>query len=239
MRAVIVDDERLARNELRRMLDAAGGVELVGEARNAAEAVELIGRLRPDLVFLDIQMPDGDGFGVLERLECAPFVIFTTAYDHYALRAFEVSALDYLLKPIAPERLAAALTRAAGWQRPAPAPAGAERPLGRGQRIFVREGERCWFVPIEQIVLVESEGNYVRLCFGGHRPLVPRTLNAIGDRLDPALFFRANRRQIINLDCVESLVPWPNDGYLVRLAGGFEVEMSRRQARLFHAAQRF
>ena len=239
MRAVIVDDERLARNELRRMLEAAGSVELVGEARNAAEAAELIGRLRPELVFLDIQMPDADGFQLLERLDAAPFVIFTTAFDHYALRAFEVSALDYLVKPVVPERLAAAVAKAAAWQRAQPAPADGEGALRRGQRIFVRDGDHCWFVPVEQIVMIESEGNYARLWFGDHRPLVPRSLNAIEDRLDPALFFRANRRQIINTEAIESLVPWPNDGYLVKLTGGIDVEMSRRQARVFLATRRF
>ncbi len=121
MKAVLVDDEQLARNELRRMLQAASGVELIGEARNVAEAVALIDQLRPTLVFLDIQMPDGDGFAVLEQIETSPFVIFTTAFDHHALRAFEVSALDYLLKPIATERLAAALARAAAWASAAPA----------------------------------------------------------------------------------------------------------------------
>ena len=238
MRAVIVDDERLARNELRRMIEATGSVELVGEARNAAEAAELIDRLRPELVFLDIQMPDADGFELLERLDAAPFVIFTTAYDHYALRAFEVSALDYLVKPVAPERLAAALAKVAAWERARPATADGDRALGRGQRFFVRDGDRCWFVPVEQIVLIESEGNYARLWFGAHRPLVPRSLHAIEDRLDPVLFFRANRRQIINTEAIESLVPWPNDGYLVKLAGGVEVEMSRRQARVFLATRR-
>jgi two-component system LytT family response regulator len=241
MRAVIVDDERLARNELRRMIEAAGSVELIGEAKNAAEAVEMIDRLRPELVFLDVQMPDADGFELLERLDAAPFVIFTTAFDHYALRAFEVSALDYLVKPVAAERLSAALAKAAAWQRAQPspaAPAGPEQALARGQRIFVRDGDRCWFVPVEQILLIESEGNHARLWFGEHRPLLPRSLNSIEERLDPAVFFRANRRQIINTEAIESLVPWPNDGYLVKLTGGIEVEMSRRQARMFLATRR-
>jgi two-component system LytT family response regulator len=234
VKALLVDDERLARNELRRMLELVDGVEVVGEARNVGDAVDQITRLRPDLVFLDVQMPDGDGFDVLDRLDEAPAVIFTTAFDHYALQAFEVNALDYLVKPIAPERLAAAVARAATRTAPATEP----RHLGRGQRIFVRDGERCWFVAIEEIVLIESEGNYVRLHFAGHRPLLPRSLGAIADRLDPALFFRANRRQIINLSCIVSLAPWPNDGYLVELTGGLKIEMSRRQARLFQAATR-
>jgi two-component system, LytTR family, response regulator len=233
VRALIVDDERLARNDLRRMVEANGGVEVVGEARNADEAVEQIARLRPDLLFLDVQMPECDGFQLLERLDEAPAVIFTTAFDHYALQAFAVSALDYLVKPIDPARLASAIAKASARPR---APAGAR--LGRGQRIFVRDGDRCWFVAVEEIVLIESEGNYARLHFGGVQPLLLRSLNAIGDRLDPAMFFRANRRQIINLEFIESLAPWPNDGYLVKLAGGIEVEMSRRQARLFQAATR-
>ncbi|HMG20054.1 MAG TPA: response regulator [Kofleriaceae bacterium] len=235
MRALIIDDERLARNELRRLLEAIGDVEIVGEARNADDALDQIRRLHPELLFLDVQMPGSDGFELLERLDDAPIVIFTTAFDHYALRAFEVNALDYLVKPIAPPRLAAAVAKAAAR---APSAAGGEGPLGRGQRIFVRDGERCWFVAVEDIVLIESEGNYARLYFAGHRPLLPRSLNAIGDRLDPGLFFRANRRQIINLESIESLAPWPNDGYLVKLSGGLEVEMSRRQARLFHARAR-
>lgn len=237
MRALIIDDERLARNELRRMLDAIGNVEVVGEARNADDAIEQIGRLHPALLFLDVQMPGCDGFELLERLDEAPSVIFTTAFDHYALRAFEVSALDYLVKPIAPERLAAAVAKAAA-RAPDPAAEPGGQHLRRGQRIFVRDGERCWFVAVQDIALIESEGNYVRLYFAGHRPLLPRSLQAIGDRLDPALFFRANRRQIINLERIESLAPWPNDGYLVKLTGGLQVEMSRRQARLFQARSR-
>jgi len=237
MRALIIDDERLARNELRRLLEAVGDVEIVGEARNADDALEQIGRLHPDLLFLDVQMPGCDGFELLERLDEAPRVIFTTAFDRYALRAFDVSALDYLVKPIAPTRLAAAVAKAAA-RPPAAAPTEDTGHLGRGQRIFVRDGERCWFVAVEDIILIESEGNYARLHFAGHRPVLPRSLNAIGDRLDPALFFRANRRQIINLERIETLAPWPNDGYLVKLSGGLEVEMSRRQARLFHAKAR-
>lgn len=231
MRALVIDDERLARNELRRMLDAAGGVEVVGEAASVDQAAARIGELGPELIFLDIQMPGGDGFALLERLDAAPCVIFTTAFDHYALRAFEVNALDYLLKPIVAERLAAALAKAASFLRARPARP-PEQPLGRGQRIFVRDGDRRWFVAVEQISLIESEGNYARLWFDGSRPLVQRSLNALGDRLDPVMFFRANRRQIINLEHIASVAPWPNEGYLVTLAGGLQVEMSRHRRAL-------
>ena len=240
MNVVIVDDEPLARAELRRLLALLPGTTVVGEAANADEAEQLLARVHADALLLDIEMPGASGFDLVERLPRVPPVIFTTAYDHHAVRAFEISALDYLLKPVAPERLAAALVKAAALHRAAPGAAGApDRVLGRGQRIFVRDGDHCWFVAVEQIMLIESEGNYARLWFDGHRPVVPRSLNAIGDRLDPAMFFRANRRQIINLACIEAIAPWPNDGYLVRLTGGIEIEMSRRQARLFQAAQRF
>ena len=233
MRALIVDDERLARVELLRLLAAHPEVEIAGEARNAGEATQLIARLHPDLLLLDVQMPDADGFDMLGRLDAAPAVIFTTAFDHYALRAFEVSALDYLVKPIAAERLAAAIAKAA--QRITPTDS---QRLGAGRKIFVRDGERCWFVALEDIVVMESEGNYTQLSFGGNRPMLPRSLAALEERLDPELFFRANRRQIINLRHVTSIEPAADGGLAVTLTGGIVVEMSRRQARKFQSATR-
>jgi len=237
MRVVIVDDERLARNELRRMLAQLPDVEIAGEAKSADEAEQLIAQVQPDVVLLDIQMPDCDGFGLLERLEVAPAVIFTTAFDQYALRAFEVSALDYLMKPIPPDRLAAAIARAAS-RIAASAPEADAGRLGAGRKIFVRDGERCWFVALEDIVVMESEGNYTQLVFGGHRPMLPRSLAALEDRLDPALFVRANRRQLINLRHVTALAPALDGGLSVTLTGGINVEMSRRQARRFQAMTR-
>jgi len=225
MKALIVDDERLARTELRRLLEKHPEIEIAGEARDSEDALAQITRLQPDLLFLDIQMPGATGFDLLEKLDRAPLVIFTTAYDEYALRAFDVNALDYLLKPVAPDRLAAALAKVAA-SKPQPA-------LGAEQRIFVKDGERCWFVILKDIVLLESEGNYTRLYFGTHRPLVLRSLNYLEDRLDPALFFRAGRRHILNLKFIESMDPAVNGGFQVRLHGGFEVEMSRRQAQKF------
>jgi two-component system, LytTR family, response regulator len=234
VKVLIVDDERLARSELRRMLEALHEIEVVGEARSADEAIDLIACLQPDLLLLDVQMPECDGFELLERLDDAPAVIFTTAFDHYAVRAFEVSALDYLVKPIPPDRLAAALARAA--TRLAPATEAGR--LGAGRKIFVRDRERCWFVALEDIVVMESEGNYTTLYFGPHRPMLPRSLSALEQRLDPAMFFRANRRQIINLQHVTAIAPALDGGLRVTLTGGIDVAMSRRQARQFQASTR-
>jgi two-component system LytT family response regulator len=220
MTALIVDDERLARVELRRLLKAHPEVEIAGEARNGEEALKLIGELSPDLLFLDIQMPGMTGFELLDRLEeNVPQVIFTTAYDEHAIKAFEVNALDYLLKPIAPERLAAALRRVAPRRTPQ-----------RLSRVFVREGERCWIVRLPDIFLMESEGNYTRLHFGAERPLIRRSLNALEQQLDPAMFFRASRKQILNLTWIEKTEITVSGGLIVALRGGQTVEMSRRQS---------
>lgn len=220
MNAVLIDDERLARVELRRLLAAHPEVEIAGEARGGEEALALIAKLAPELVFLDIEMPGMSGFELLERLEDVPQVIFTTGYDQYAIRAFEVNALDYLMKPIAPERLAAALQRVR-W---------AAAPKPRLEQVFVRDGERCWIVRLADVFLLESEGNYTRLCFGGERPLIRRSLNALEERLDPAVFFRANRRQIVNLKWVQETVDGVGGALMVTLRGGAEVEISRRAA---------
>lgn len=225
MKALLIDDERLARTELRRLLEKHPDIEIAGEARNAGEALEQIDRLEPELLFLDIQMPGCNGFELLEKLERVPLVIFTTAYDEYALKAFEVNALDYLLKPVAPDRLAAALARISG-AKPRPA-------VGGDQQIFVKDGDRCWFVALKDIVLLESEGNYTRLFFGANRPLVLRSLNYLEERLDPALFFRASRKHILSLKFIDGIDAWANGGFLVRLKGNFQVEMSRRQAQKF------
>src|SRR5580704_9979455 len=220
MTAVIIDDERLARVELRRLLAAHPEVQILGEARGAEEAIQLIGSLAPDLIFLDIEMPGMSGFELLERLEDVPRVIFTTGYDQYAIKAFEVNALDYLMKPIAPERLAAALARV----RP-PQPA-----KMRLEQVFVRDGERCWIVRLADVFLMESEGNYTRLCFGDDRPLIRRSLSSLEEQLDPTTFFRANRRQIVNLKWVQATAVGIGGALIMTLRGGVEVEISRRAA---------
>jgi two-component system, LytTR family, response regulator len=230
MRALLVDDEPLARRELRRLLAEFPWVEIVGEAGHVEEAREGIEALTPALVFLDIQMPGGSGFDLLARLEHVPLVIFTTAHDQYALRAFEVNALDYLLKPVERERLAAALARVQA-KDPESAPvAPSERAL---EQLFVRDGERCWFVPLREVSLLTAEGNYVRMLWGRSRPLLGRSLTTLEQRLDPKRFFRANRRDIINLDFIQRVELGTGGRLHVQLRDGPEIEISRRQARLF------
>ncbi|HEY5552662.1 MAG TPA: LytTR family DNA-binding domain-containing protein [Opitutaceae bacterium] len=241
MKVLIVDDERLARKELRRLLKAHPGAEVIGEAANADEARAFLAQSRADIVFLDVQMPGENGFELLESLETVPHVIFCTAYDEYALRAFDVNALDYLLKPVDPVRLAAAIQRAesqpsgASEGEEAAEPAPRTGPLHPDERVFVREGDRCWFVPVRSVRLLESEGNYTRLHFEEHRPAVFRSLNAMEERLSPDTFFRANRAQVINLDFIEKIEPWFSGSYVVTLRGGERVELSRRQSQTFRA----
>ena len=226
MKALIVDDEPPARRELRRMLVGFPWIEIVGEAGNVDEAARKVEGLSPGLLFLDIQMPGGSGFDLLTRLDYLPQVIFTTAHDEHAVRAFEVNALDYVLKPIDPERLAAAIARV----KAAPTVAAPDAIL---EQIFVKDGPRCWFVPLSEVSLLTSEGNYVRLSWGNRRPLLGRALVGLEQRLDPKRFFRVNRRQILNLDFIESVEPGLGGRLHVQLREGPEVEISRRQARLF------
>jgi len=212
MTALIVDDERLARLELGRLLGAHPEVKIVGEARHGEEALELLPKFAPDLLFLDIQMPGMNGFELLERLEDVPQVIFTTAYDAYAIKAFEVSALDYLLKPVAPARLAAALAKV----RLAPK-------RGHLEQVFIREGERCWIAHLPDVFLLESEGNYTRVCFGNQRPLIRRSLNVLEEQLDDAMFLRAGRKQIINVKWIDKVDIGVTGGLVVTLRGGWTV----------------
>jgi two-component system, LytTR family, response regulator len=230
MRALIVDDEPLARRELWRLLAEFSWIEIVGEAGDVTEAAARIEALAPGLLFLDIQMPGGSGFDLLARLDHLPRVIFTTAYDHHAVKAFEVNALDYLLKPIEPERLAAALAKARSMSVE---PAADAQPTAPLEQLFVRDGARCWFVPLREVSLLTAEGNYVRLLWSKAHPLLGRPLNSVEQRLDPKRFFRANRRQIINLDFIESVEMGVGGQMHVQLRDGPEVEISRRQARLF------
>lgn len=236
MKALIIDDERLARNELRRLLEAHPGIEIVGEAVNGEDALDKIAELKPDLLFLDIQMPGKNGFEVLAELESnMPDVIFTTAYDEYALKAFEFHAADYILKPIEPARLAEAIKRLEIENQPESEDDVNTSNLGKGiltedDQIFVKDGDRCWFVRLGTVRLFESLGNYVRIYFDNNKPLILRSLNSLEERLDPKAFFRANRKHIINLKMIESIEPYFSGGLLVKLKSGEKIEISRRQA---------
>jgi two-component system LytT family response regulator len=234
-KVIIIDDERLARNELRKLLVEYPEIEVVAEAANADEGIEKIQEFHPDLIFLDIQMPGKTGFDMLGELDHAPEVIFTTAYDEYALKAFEVNALDYLLKPIEPKRLADAIQKMElsedGQDDLVQEGQNLNRgSLGENDQVFVKDGERCWFVKLSDIRLFESVGNYAKVFFGQNKPLILKSLNALEERLDSRLFFRANRKHIVNLRMIDKVEPYFNGGLLLELKGGEKVEVSRRQA---------
>ncbi len=232
IKTIIVDDERLARNELKKLLQVHPDIEVIEEAANVDDGVEKIEQYSPELIFLDIQMPGKTGFDLLAELEKLPKVIFTTAYDEYAIKAFEVNALDYLLKPVEPKRLADAITKLNDeLQREK---AGSNSVFMRGSltendQVFVKDGERCWFVKLGEIRLFESVGNYAKVYFSNNKPLILKSLNALEERLDERMFFRANRKHIINLRWIEKIEPYFNGGLLVDLKGGEKIEVSRRQ----------
>ncbi len=231
-KALIIDDERLARNELKKLLQDFPEVEVIGEAANANEGIEKIEELSPDLIFLDIQMPGKTGFDMLLELEKAPHVIFTTAYDEFALKAFEVNALDYLMKPVETKRLADALNKLQqAEEKEMAAMTGNHRGLlTENDQVFVKDGERCWFVKLSEVRLFEIVGNYAKVYFAGNKPLILKSLNALEERLDEKTFFRANRKHIINLRMIDKVEPYFNGGLLLDLKGGEKIEVSRRQA---------
>lgn len=229
MKALIIDDERLARKELIKLLEEHPSIEIAGEAQNADEAEQLITELNPDVLFLDIQMPGRTGFQLLESLDTVPLVVFTTAYDEFALKAFEINALDYLLKPITAERLAEAVHKIQEKER-VRSGRGRDQKLGLEDQVFVKDGERCWFVKLSDVRLFESVGNYAKVFFGTNKPLILKSLNALEERLDEKTFFRANRKHIVNMRMIEKIEPYFNGGLLLELQGGEKIEVSRRQA---------
>lgn len=233
-RVLIIDDERLARNELKKLLSELPDIEIVGEATNADEGIQKINELQPELLFLDIQMPGKSGFELLAELDKAPYVIFTTAYDEYALKAFEVNALDYLLKPIEPKRLSDALMKLDHLELREQTNTDTENIarhiLTDQDQVFVKDGERCWFVKLGEIRLFESVGNYAKVYFNNNKPLILKSLNALEERLDDKIFFRANRKHIVNLRMIEKVEPYFNGGLLLEIKGGEKIEVSRRQA---------
>lgn len=234
-KTLMVDDERLAREEMKNVLKDFVEIEVIGEAQNGEEALRLIDELNPDLIFLDINMPGMNGFELLKSLDFIPNVIFVTAYDEYAIKAFEVSALDYLLKPIDPDRLAEAIAKlkkkidnefeselSLKTDRQS-------RLLGREDQVFIKDGEKCFFVKLADVRMLESDGNYVKVHFDKNRPLILRSLNSFEERLDPENFFRANRKFIVNIEWIQSVENWFNGGLQLELTTGEKIEVSRRQ----------
>ena len=238
MKAIIVDDSKLAREELKHLLKAIDTVEIIGEAQNVDIAVERIDKLKPDLIFLDIHMPEKTGFDLLEELEHVPHVIFTTAYDQYAIQAFEKNALDYLQKPIKTDRLNQALEKVQVSLRNEELKHDGER-LGINDQVFVKEGEHCWFVNLSDIRHLEVDGNNTRIQFEEQHPVITRSLSYMEGRLDPKYFFRANRQEIINLKWIEKIEPWFSGTIRVYLKGGQYVDVSRRQSIRFKEIMSF
>jgi two-component system LytT family response regulator len=237
IKTILIDDERLAREELKSMLVHFPEIEVISEAKNGEEGVHQINELNPDLIFLDVNMPGLSGFDLLKQLEEIPLVVFITAYDEYAIKAFDVDALDYILKPVDPVRLKETIKKITskfvednlsnGNDSLAIAP---KKTLSITDSVFIKDGEKCWFVELSKIRILESEGNYVKVHFDTFRPLILRSLGSFEERLDPDYFFRANRKFIINLKWIEKVENWFNGGLIVELKSGEKVEISRRQA---------
>jgi two-component system LytT family response regulator len=239
MHVLIVDDESPARERLKRLLADIKGVDLIGEAEGGIQAVEMIERERPDLVLLDIQMPGLDGFEVIEALEDPPPIIFVTAYDEYAIRAFEVNALDYLLKPFSRERLKKAIRRAQeslAEERDLAARFGPllESLAAQGRyltRLAVRDRDRIRVLDVGEVDWIGVTGEQVMVHAGDRVYPIRRTLAELEARLDPAHFFRAHRSAIVNLDQVQEVIPWFKGSHKLRLTTGAEVDLSRARAR--------
>ncbi len=234
IRTMIVDDERLARQEIKRLLESFSEIEVIAESGVVDEALDIIEKEKPDLLLLDIQMPGKTGFELLDELNGpTPEVIFITAYDEYALQAFEVNALDYLMKPVDENRLRDSILKVSKRvddRRESRRVSGEAETLSIKDQVFLKDGDKCWFVELSKVRLFESEGNYVRVYFDDQRPLILKSLNGLTERLNEKYFFRASRKHIVNLKWIDKVETWFNGGLLVILKDGTKVEVSRRQS---------
>jgi two-component system LytT family response regulator len=233
IKTIVIDDERLAREELKKILLDYPEIEVIGEAVNAEDGIEKIKELQPDLIFLDVSMPGMSGFDMLKHLDEVPNVVFVTAHDEFALKAFENNALDYILKPVSNERITQVVKKIALEEQAEHnrlLDERKERRLKATDKVFIKDGDKCWFIELNQIRMLESDGNYVKVYFDSFRPMILRSLNAFEERLDPEQFFRANRKYIINLQHIVSIENWFNGGMKVELSKGEKIEISRRQA---------
>ena len=225
--AIIIEDEYLAAEELLKMLSVHPEIEVLAIADSVASALEQIEQHKPQLIFLDINLNGASGFDILEKLDEVPLVIFVTAYDQYALKAFEVSALDYLLKPINPQRLSEAIQKV----KKQFLPTGQKVPqLSMDKRIFIKDGEQCFFVPLAEVHLLESFGNYVRIYYGNNKPLLHKSLNYLEEKLPDSHFFRANRQYLINIHFIQNIESYFNNTLQVEMPDGVKIEISQRQS---------
>ncbi|AEW85500.1 DNA-binding response regulator [Flavobacterium columnare NBRC 100251 = ATCC 23463] len=230
IKAVIVEDSRLARNELKELIKSFPEIEVLGEAENVDAAYELINSLNPDLLFLDINMPEKDGFELLEMLDDVPITVFTTAFDEYALKSFEYNALDYLMKPVSPNRFSKAIDKVK--QKLENKIVKNKQKVEISNQIFIKEGEKCWLLKVADIYLFEVEGNYTKVFFNDQKAVLNKSLNQIEKKL-PEDFFRANRNQIININYIKNIDLWFSGNLLVHLKDDQKIEISRRQSSLF------
>ena len=227
-KTIIIDDERLAREEVKRALKGFPEFDVIGEASNVDSALILIEELKPDILFLDIHMPEKSGFDLLEELTNVPDVIFTTAYDQYAVKAFEMNALDYLVKPLRDERFSKTIEKVKLELSKRVKLEPTTIPMH--QKIFIKDGEKCHFIPLTDIHFIESLENYARLYFGSNKAMIKRSLNLLAEKLDPKVFFRVNRSQIININYIKEIHPYFNNKLQIILTTGEKVEVSSRQS---------
>jgi len=224
---IIIDDERLAREEVKRHLAIFTEFKIVGEASNADEGKQLIEAKHPHLIFLDIQMPEKSGFDLLDELTTIPEVVFTTAYSEYATKAFEVNALDYLVKPIREERFSQSIERV---KKELSKIKETSSSFSMHHKIFIKDGERCYFIPLADIRYIESLENYARLYFRGDKAMIKKSLNSIEEKLDATIFFRINRSQIININFIKEIQPSLNSRLKIVLDADEIFDVSSRQS---------
>ncbi len=223
IKSIIVEDSKLAQIELVNLLKSNKQIEVVGIAENGAKAIEMINNLNPDLVFMDIHLPDMDGFEVLNEINVLPQVIFTTAYDEYAIKSFDFNTIDYLLKPIKKERLSKAIDKIKSTEK--------EKPnLTIENSIFIKDSDNYYIAQLKDIELFHTEGNYTKIFFKDKKPLLHKPLNKIEQRLDPTIFIRINRQQIINVNHITKVDRWFKGKLKLTLTNGTEVEVSDRQS---------
>ena len=227
-KTIIIDDERLAREEVKRALEKHQEFEIIGEASHVDEAISLIEELQPDILFLDIHMPGKSGFDLLEELTNVPDVVFTTAYDQYAVKAFEMNALDYLVKPLRDERFSKTIEKVKVELSKRVKLKPTTMPMH--QKIFIKDGEKCHFIPLTDIHFIESLENYARLYFGSNKAMIKRSLNLLAEKLDSKVFFRVNRSQMINIHYIKEIHPHFNNKLHIILTTGEKVEVSSRQS---------